>query len=412
MRKSIAILRINHLLFMAEEGTLTPMNRTRKVILMLDSSREADRGVIRGVLEYAHLRGNWSFYRYSPLFRTPPFSKGQFDSVLDRLKKLDADGIIGYLPADRKFLQAIISAKFPAVIIPIVEPIEGLVNIGQDEAVGKAGARYFLERGFKHYAFCGARDYWSEVRCGGFLREIKKAGFSVDVYPAENLGRKDEMTKLGRWLNSLPKPVAVMTSNDERSAELIEACQAKEIKIPDQAAILGVDNDEMICQLSSPPLSSIELNSEKVGYAAAETLDRLISGRMLRDDEVCFRPAGIVTRQSTDMLAIEDGQVAAAVRFIRNNARRDIHVADVLANSTLSLRALQQRFRNTLGRGVNQEIRRTRIRQFAETLLKTNYTVQKIAYDLGFEDVNHISRLFRREMGMTPLEFRTRFGPK
>ncbi len=381
---------------------------------MLDSSRAADRGIIRGVLEYAHLRGNWSFYRYSPLFRSPPFSKGHSDSIIDRLKKLDADGIIGYLPAESNFPQAVINAKFPTIVIPIIKPMDGLINILQDESVGTVGAEHFLERGFVHYAFCGARDYWSEVRRDSFVRIISQAGFSVDVYAgtSESNSHDTELERLGQWLKRLHKPVAVMASNDERSAELVEACQAKGLAIPDQVAILGVDNDEMICQLSSPPLSSIQLNSEKVGYAAAEAMDRLIAGRLLHLDKISFRAAGVVTRQSTDILAIEDTEVVTAVRFIRSNARRDIHVSDVLTNSTLSLRALQQRFRNTLGRGINQEIRRTRIQQFAETLLRTNHTVQKIAYDLAFEDINHISRLFRREMGMTPLEFRARFGPK
>ena len=386
----------------------------RKVILMLDSSRAADRGVIRGILDYSHLRGNWSFYRYSPLFRTPPFSTGQSDSVLDRLKKLDADGIIGYLPAESNFLQVIVSTGFPTVVIPIVEPIEGVVNILQDEAVGAAGAHHFLERGFVHFAYCGACDYWSDVRRNGFVGAIEKAGFSVHVYPGAGgpHTHDNEQERLGHWLKRLPKPAALMASNDERSAELVEACHLKGLKIPDQAAILGVDNDEMICQLSSPPLSSIELNSEKVGYEAAEALDCLIAQRKLSRDAIYFRPAGVVTRQSTDILAIEDAEVALAVRFIRNNACRDIHVGDVLANSTLSLRALQQRFCTVLGRGINQEIRKTRIRQFAEMLLKTNHTVQKIAYDMAFEDINHMSRLFRREMGMTPIEYRNRFGPK
>jgi LacI family transcriptional regulator len=143
-----------------------------------------------------------------------------------------------------------------------------------------------------------------------------------------------------------------------------------------------------------------------VGYSAAEVLDSLIAGKKRPRKEICFRPAGIAARQSTDILAIEDREVAAAVRFIRNNARRDIHVNDVLAQSTLSIRSLQQRFRNRLGRSIHQEIRRTRIQQFAELLRNTNHTIQKIAYDLGFGDMNHISRIFSREMGMTPVEYR------
>jgi LacI family transcriptional regulator len=384
------------------------MRKHRKIILMLDSSRGADRGVIQGIIEYSQLRGYWSFYRYSPIFRTPPFVKGHADSILARLKKLDADGIIGYLPTESHLLKTIISAGFPAVAIPISEPMEGFVNILQDEAVGIAGAEHLLNQGFKHFAFCGTQDYWSEVRRQGFVKKIKQAGYAVGVYPLskEHKKRERQLQRLAQWLEKLPKPVAVMASNDERSADVVEACHLKSLPIPDQVAILGVDNDEMICQLSSPALSSVILNLKQVGYDAAEVLDSLVAGKKRPRKEIYFRPAGIAVRQSTDILAIEDREVAAAVRFIRNNARRDIHVSDVLAQSTFSIRALQQRFRNRLGRSIHQEIRRTRIQQFAELLRNTNHTVQKIAYDLGFGDMNHVSRIFYSETGMTPMKYR------
>ena len=152
------------------------------------------------------------------------------------------------------------------------------------------------------------------------------------------------------------------------------------------------------------------LNFKQVGYDSAETLDLLIDGEKKPQNDICFRPVGIAARQSTDILAIDDKEVACAVRFIRNNTLRNIHVNDVLAQSALSIRSLQQRFRKVLNRSIHQEIRRTRVRQFAKTLLKTNHTIHKIAYDMEFEDINHISRIFRKEMKMTPIEYRKRFG--
>ncbi|MBN1805499.1 MAG: DNA-binding transcriptional regulator [Sedimentisphaerales bacterium] len=388
------------------------MSKNRKIILILDSSRAADRGMIQGIIEYSHLRGHWSFYRYSPLFRTPPFVKGYTDNILERLKNLDADGVIGYLPAESKILNTIISTGFPTVTIPIAEPIQGLVNASQDKAVGTVGAEHLLDRGFKHFAFCGAKDCWSRIRREGFVEKINEAGYKVRSYPLsrEYKKREKELQRLAQWLKKLPKPVAIMTSNDERSADIVEACHMKTLLIPDQVAILGVDNDEMICQLSSPRLSSIKLNAKQVGYDSAEVLDSLIDGEKKPQKEIYFRPVGIAARQSTDILAIDDDEVASAVRFIRNNARRDIHVDDVLAQSTLSIRSLQQRFRKTLNRSIHQEIRSTRIRQFTEVLLKTNHAVHKIAYDMEFDDINHISRVFRKEMKMTPIEYRKRFG--
>jgi len=388
------------------------MSRDRKIILILDSSRAADRGIIQGIIEYSHLRGHWSFYRYSPIFRTPPFVRRRTGSILERLKNLDADGVIGYLPPEPGLLKTIVSTGFPTVTIPILEPVQGVVNVLQDKAVGTAGAEHLLDCGFRHFAFCGTKDCWSEIRREGFIEKIRRAGHKVWNYPLSRGYKKKEkeLQRLAQWLQKLPKPVAIMASNDERSADIVEACHMKTLLIPDQVAILGVDNDEMICQLSSPRLSSVILNFKQVGYNSAEALDSLIAGKKRPGKEICFRPVGIAARQSTDILAIDDKEIASAVRFIRNNTLRDIHVNDVLAQSTLSIRSLQQRFRKVLNRSIHQEIRRTRVRQIAEILLKTNHTIRKIAYDMEFEDIDHISRVFRKEMKMTPTEYRKRFG--
>jgi len=388
------------------------MSRDRKIILILDSSRAADRGIIQGIIEYSHLRGHWSFYRYSPIFRTPPFVRRRTGSILERLKNLDADGVIGYLPPEPGLLKTIVSTGFPTVTIPILEPIQGVVNALQDKMVGTVAAEHLLNRGFKHFAFCGLKDYWSRIRRQGFVEKIRQAGYEVWVYPLsrEYKKRENEIPRLAKWLEKLHKPIAIMASNDERSADIVEACHLKSLPIPDKVAILGVDNDEMICQLSSPKLSSVMLNFKQVGYDSAEALDLLIDGEKKPQNDICFRPVGIAARQSTDIIAVDDNEIASAVRFIRNNARRNIHVSDVLAQSTLSIRSLQQRFRKTLNRSIHQEIRRNRVQQFAKTLLKTNHTIHKIAYDMGFDDINHISRIFRKEMMMTPIEYRKRFG--
>ena len=384
------------------------MNKTRKIILMLDSSRAVDRGIIRGIVEYSRLRGDWSFYRFKPLFQTYPFSPKHTDNILQRLNKLDADGLVGYLPAEQKLQKNIVQRRFPAIIVPITTLIKGVVNIQQGTQVGIVGAEYLLNLGFKHFAFCGTKDRWSNIRQENFKQRIEQAGFDVRTYPLTREHKKHELelNRLARWLTQLPHPIGIMTCNDERSSDLVKACHIAELKIPDQVAILGVDNDEMICNLSSPPLSSIKLNSEAIGYKSAEMMDHLISGEAIAENNLFFEPTGIVTRQSTDILTFEDQQVAKAIRFIRNNARRDIHVDDVVDQSCLSIRALQQRFRSAIGRGISQEIRRIRIQQMAEMLISTNLNINQIAYDLSFRDINHISRIFRKEMGMTPIEYR------
>ena len=378
------------------------------IILMLDNSRAADRGMIRGIMDYAHLRGNWHFYRYSPRFRVAPFTPGGQDDILERLHRLEADGIIGYLPDEAKLIQLIQHRGFPAVTIPVRKPIQGLVSIQQDESVGIVGARHLLERGYRHFAYCGMKDYWSTVRQQGFCDELERHGCGAHIYPLarERKRRELELNRMARWIVELDKPVAIMACNDERSADLVEACRLADCAIPDLVALLGVDNDEMICRLTSPQLSSVKLNFEKVGYEAARALDHQIGNKERLGDEIRFVSTGVVTRQSTNILAFEDAEVASALQFIRNNARRNIRVQDVVDHSLLSLRALQQRFRGSLGRSIHQEIRRVRIDLFAQMLVNTDLTVYQIAGELELEDTHHIARLFKREMGLTPVEYR------
>lgn len=385
------------------------MSKTRNIILMLDSSRAVDRDIIRGIVRYSHLRGNWSFARVKPLFQTPPFTSGQSDTILQRLTQLDADGLIGYLPPDLQ--PNIIQRQFPAVVIPVQQLIQGVVNIQQDPQVGILGAEYFLNQGLRHLAFCGTRDRWSDIRQQAFSQRIHQAGLDVTVFALPSTtDRDDELNDLQHWLTTLPQPVGIMASNDERAQDVIEAAAQAGLSIPDQVAVLGVDNDEMICTLTNPPLSSIPLNADKVGYQAAKILNRLIDGEAVDCENIRFEPAMVVTRHSTDALAMEDPHVAQAVRFIRNNARLDIHVTDVVNQSSLSIRALQQRFRQAMDRSINQEIRRVRIQHLAETLLASNQTIGQVCVDLGFKDIHHISRLFKQEMGMTPLAYRQQYG--
>jgi len=387
------------------------MQKTPKIILMLDSSRAADRGMIRGIMDYATQRGSWSFYRHSPLFLKAPFSPSKQDDLLARLRSLDADGIIGYLPSSRTIQQLLIQHRFPAVTIPLKKLIPGIVNVLQDPAIGALGAKYLRDLGFEHFAFCGQDNYWSQVRQEGFTDYLKTFQIRPLLF-CDTVSRTSIETRqqrLCQWLQSLPKPIGIMTCNDEKSMELVEACREAGLHIPNEIAILGVDNDEMICGLSHPPLSSIELNFQQVGYKAAETLDLMIYRKKEKYDDLIFRPMGIVTRQSTDIRAIHDEDVAEAIRFIHNNAKRDIRVEDVVNATAISVRSLQLRFKKIVGRGISQHIRMIRIQQLAHQSIHSNQPISIIARELDFHDINHVSRIFRREMGISPLEYRKKF---
>jgi len=223
---------------------------------------------------------------------------------------------------------------------------------------------------------------------------------------------KSEQNLIGEWLKALPKPVALMCCNDDRALQVIEACKLAELYVPDQVAVLGVDNDVLICDLADPPISSIALNTEVAGHDAARLLDQLMSGEEMAGQEVRVRPTHIVTRMSTDMLAVTDREVAAAVRFIRRNPSRMMQVNDVVDATNVSRRVLEKRFKAILRRSVYQEIRRVRVNYIVGLLVGTDMSITEIAVKSGFDGVEHISRYFRKETGTSLREYRKRRGPK
>jgi LacI family transcriptional regulator len=278
--------------------------------------------------------------------------------------------------------------------------------------IGKMAAEHFLNKGFRKFAYCGFDFmYWSRRRAKGFADKLAKAGFDVIFYTPPKKGSiiswDDEQPYVRKWLESLPKPVGLFTCNDDRGEQVIEACRLAGIRLPDEVAVLGVDNDEFICNLSAPPLSSVRLSTEKAGFEAAETLGRLMAGELSAAHKtIMVSPIDIVTRQSTDMLAIEDPEVAKAVHFIRHNSNGPLQVMDVVNVANLSRCGLYLRFHKALGYSVYDEIKRSRAERIAKLLLNSDLSISQIALQLGFTDANHIARYFKKVKGMTPLVYR------
>ena len=214
------------------------------------------------------------------------------------------------------------------------------------------------------------------------------------------------------WLRGLPKPIGLMTCVDDRSYHVLDACKIAGCDVPNDVAIIGVDNDELICRLAKPQLSSVSLNAERAGYEAAELLDRLMSGEEPAGQQILAEPTHIETRQSTDILAMQDSEVSRAVQYIRQHPNEALQVGDVVKTVALSRRSLQLRFRRILGRSILDEIRRVRVNHVAQMLTETNLPVSKIALALGYPGIDHIARSFRKEKGMSPLTYRKRFGRK
>jgi len=280
-------------------------------------------------------------------------------------------------------------------------------------------AEYFMERGFKNFAYCGFDMIWSQQKGDGFKQTLAEAGFEASIYrqPAAKVLRKSarEQHIIAKWLKSLPKPLALMACNDDRALDVLAACKIAQFKVPEDVAILGVDNDELICNFSYPQLSSIVLGTERAGYESAKLLDKLMKKQKIAKNEqaVTTLPLNVVTRQSTDTTVIEDKKVAKAVSFIRSHFREMIQVGDVAKAVGLSRRALEQHFRKALAHSVHDEIKYTRVNQMANLLIDTNLPISQIAKLLGYpRAINNISHYFKQQKGMSPSDYRRKFGLK
>jgi len=372
-----------------------------KVILLVKPEGAYDRRLLLGIARYAHLHGPWSIFH----------EVEEHKRDLHYVRNWGADGIIADIRESKKLQQAV-GDKTPIITIGASSEISIYPNISSDsQAIGKIGAEHFLDRGFRHFAFLSFDDIeWSRRRALGFSKRISEAGYKIHTFKRRYIGAKrswsHEQALLATWLEKLPTPLGLMACNDEAGRHVLEASKVAGLDVPGEVAVLGVDNDEIICSLTDPPLSSIHLNTEVAGYEAAELLAKLMTGRKVAKQQVVVQPARVETRVSTDVLALDDREVAEALRFIRENARRPLQVADVADAVALSRRRLYVRFQETLNLSVSRQIRIARIRLIARMLIETNLSIAKIAMEFGFGGPEKLSRYFKRETGLTPLDYR------
>jgi LacI family transcriptional regulator len=414
-----------------------------KVIFLVERSRAYGRLLLRGVAQYSKLHGPWLF------FMEPEFYVKGLAKSYNWMETVGADGVIAPL-WDDAIIDMIVDLGLPAVICGIERPSLNACRIVTDDAaVGRMAAEYFLNRGFRRFAFCGFNDaIWSGRRSESFSRTVAQDGFETHVYRQPKAKRhrtaEAEPSLIAEWLGSLPKPIALMACNDDRGRDVLMACRIAGLQVPGEVAVLGVDNDDLVCDLSYPRLSSIATSTERAGYEAARVLDRLMKDQdadrrglkvassagghslsevgpaaselakevVVTDKDVVASPLYVVTRQSTDVMAIEDSYTAEAVRFIRSHSKDVIQVDDVAQAVGLSRRALEQRFRRALDRSVHDEIQYVRINQMASMLTNTNLPISQITRLLGYPYSNNVSRCFKQLKGLSPSRYRRDFGLK
>lgn len=379
-----------------------------KIVVLLDPGRGYERELLQGIWRYARQNGPWVFLRKAPYYQR--FS-GLGSEDLCEVAACEANGIISHFRPDTGSLADL---GLPMVVVPGMEILPGMVNlVNDDRTIGHMAADHLHQLGLKNFAYAGFDGLrWSLGRWEGFRDRLSELGCPADCHLVPFQSTPDAATSalaLAGWLKVLPKPVGLTACNDEFALSISDLCRINGIPIPGDVALIGVDNDEVICELSSPPLSSVAISAQRAGYEAAALLDQLMRGQAA-GHLVTALPSGVVRRQSTDLMAVSDARVARALRFIQENSRRVIGMEEVARAASLSRRALGDLFREHLGRTVGDEIHRRRVESIARLLVATDRSVAQIAQDIGYGSEKHIARYFHRRTGLTPREYRRRHG--
>jgi LacI family transcriptional regulator len=367
------------------------------------------RDILRGIKAFAETRPHWVF---TPIAPDPSAVRG--------MRLFGHHGMIAHI-FDRELADALFETKKPVVNVSGVLPDLPVPRVGVDHfAVGELAAEHLLDKGFRHFGFVGYADHaFSIGREEGFRTALAVMGYQVASYHERDTAKGDPTglwawnDGLRKWLNRLPRPVGILASHDPQGVELSEICRHAGISVPEEVALVGVDNDDLLCELARPSLTSVALPAERIGFEAARLLERLLShprpDSHSNSQALLLPPIGVIARGSSDLLSIADADVAAALRFIRAHAHEPIQVKDVLRDVPVSRRTLERRVRATLGRGVWDEIRRVHLERGKSLLATTSMPMSEIARHSGFSDQRQLSVAFRQEIGMTPTAYRRQF---
>ncbi len=377
------------------------MKAKRLVTLLMGTSPAYVRELAQGVAQFNREHSHWVIRFEGHRMEDPPPKW---------LKNWKGDGILVRV-GNRRVAAAVLEAGVPAVAFRWAVATPGIPAIGTDQrAVAAMAVAHLRERGFRLFAACGmphGAQHPLDERVNAFERIVKDVGFDCDVFEAEpNRTWEQEQERIARWLKSLPKPIGVMACNDERGVQLLNACSRSDLAVPEQVAVLGAGNDDCLCSLAHPPLSSIDMAPRRIGYEAAALLERMMNGERVAATEILIPPRAVVMRHSTDVLATGDQAVVRAAAFIRDHACDGIHLRDVLEHVKLSRWALEPRIKRVLGRTIYREIQRVQIERVKHLLTRTDLPIKQIAAQTGLNYLQYLTRAFGRITGQTPAQYR------
>jgi LacI family transcriptional regulator len=371
----------------------------RQIALLMDIRTAYDHGVVRGIIRFARERGTWRL-----------FGQGWTLAQIGDPRSWGGDGIITrvYHPDDVPGLLA--------YGVPIVDVCRGSVHprihsaSNDDAMTGKMAGEYFLRAGHRNFACCGSPDgAWSYLRMSGFATAVGVPLDQLPVFERPRLWWHRPVRPPGvlkDWLKRLELPVAILACVDAIGVKLTAACAELGLRVPDDVSIVGVDNEEVLCELANPPLSSIPCDTARMGYNAARLMDRLIDeGEPAHAMHIAVPPLPIVTRESSNRFATADPAVLAALRHIHYGPIA-VHVPDVVTASGVSRRALELRFRREVSRTILDEIRQARLDRACRILATTDQAIEAVALASGFNSAPRFHHEFRKRYGMPPSAWR------
>ncbi len=380
----------------------SPIRRRHSVALLIETSNRYSRELVHGVRAFIQQQpSRWAVHLTE---------QGRGDVPPPWLARWEGDGIIARVE-NRRIEGALRKKGLPVVSVSASGLAPDLPTVISDSAsVARLAAEHLIERGFRHFGYCGdARFAWSTTHGQHFQRTLEEHGFDCSHFQTQRGDFADwklEQRKLGTWLKSLPKPAGVMTCFDIRGQQLLDVCKRLRLRVPDEIGVIGQHDDTLLCELCDPPLTSVIPNPREAGYQAAALLDKMMRRRKVEAKIYPIAATGVATRQSTDLVATEDPQLAEAMRFIRRHALEGIRVGDVLKHVPMSRTLLERKFRDHFDRSPYETIQSLRDQGASSLLLNTDLPVAEVAERCGYISAEYFSADFKKRSGHSPSAFR------
>lgn len=381
----------------------------KKILLLSDFSSGFSRSLLEGIINFAKECNDWTFYRMPSYYRD---LHGD-DGVVKWAKRWGANAIIAQFTEIN--ITALKKLRIPIIVQNYKIRHPQLSNITGDYIrTGEIAAEFFLQKGYKHFAFYGYNNtVWMRERRNGFVSKLKESGYNTFLYADDD---KTETlwdfnyNMLKDWLDQLPKPVALFACDDAHALQITELCKMVGIDIPNEIGVLGVDNDELLCNISDPKLSSIELDVANGGYQAGMLLQDFFEKKIIPPVNIVIKPIQVVTRESTEKFIVSNKYIKKVIDLIHEKYDEDISVIDIVNSVPFSRRVLEKLFKKETGTTIYKYLLFVRVENFSKLLVETEIPLVDAAFECGLYDYNNVSRVFLKSKKMTPYQFRKSYS--